>query len=44
MEYHNFKKKDELLMHATKQITLKNIMMDEGSQTQEQILFDFLFI
>lgn len=36
--------KDELLIHATKLITLKNIMMSDGGQTQEHKLLDFVFM
>lgn len=44
MEYHAAIKKNELLIHATTWINLKNIMMSEGSQTQEYILFDFVYM
>lgn len=43
MEYHTAINKDELLIHATKWIILET-MKSEGSQAQERILFDFVYI
>lgn len=44
MEYHTAINKDELLITCGEMDYLRNIMKSEGSQAQEHILFDFVYI